>query len=103
MLLSGRWGSLASCSAPCMRTSRCCPRRSERYSEASLKAARLANRMLNDGGSDSRLEEIFGGVIPASEAPGEKDGHESDAPPSIKAWEDGADEAARKMGAEVGG
>ena len=62
---------------------------SERFSEDSLKKARMANRLVQEG-SDARLEELFG------EDP------EEEALPDVNSWEEGAEEMAKIIGAEVG-
>lgn len=61
---------------------------SERFSEDSLKEARMANRLVQEG-SDARLEELFG------EDP------EEGALPDVNSWEEGAGEIAKLIGAEV--
>lgn len=50
----------------------------------------MANRLVQEG-SDARLEELFG------EDP------EEEALPQINSWEEGAEEMAKLIGAEVGG
>lgn len=65
------------------------PTCSERFNEENLLKARNANRLVQEGG-DARLEALFGdGPEPRQEMP------------QVRAWEDGAEEVAKMMGAEV--
>lgn len=77
-----------------------CTRYSEMYDEDSLREARIRNRLVQDGGADARLEALYG-----DSALGENgaDGTQSAAiaAAGIMAWEEGAEEAARIIGAEV--
>lgn len=62
---------------------------SERFNEENLLKARNANRLLQEGG-DARLEALFG------------DGPEqTEEIPQVLAWEAGAEEVAKMIGAEV--
>ena len=68
---------------------------SERFSESSLKEARLANRLVQEG-SDARLEALFGDE-PEDAHILDINGVDMDA----KAWENGAEEVAKILGAQV--
>lgn len=61
---------------------------SERFSEENLKKARMSNRLLLDG-NDASLEDLFG------------DEPEVAPIPVVKSWEEGAEEVAKMLGAEV--
>lgn len=60
-----------------------------------MKEARLLNRMLHEGG-DARLEALFGDDDSQED---EEEEHSQDM--NVKAWEEGAEEAAKALGAEV--
>lgn len=72
--------------------------RSEDFSEERLKEARLSNRMLHEGG-DARLEAMFGDYDSQED---EEEEEEYNQDMKIKAWEEGAEEVAKALGAEVG-
>lgn len=67
---------------------------SDEFSEAKLKEARMANRLLQEG-SDARLEEMYGDSS--------RDAEQAlpDSIGQVNAWDDGAAEVADMIGAEV--
>ncbi|CAM9576728.1 unnamed protein product [Scytosiphon promiscuus] len=71
---------------------------SEAFSEERLKEARMANRLLQDEGSDARLEAMFGDVSA-------EEGNEGNALPDtigqVRSWDAGAAEVAEMIGAEL--
>lgn len=67
---------------------------SEEFSEKRLKEARLSNRMLQEGG-DTRLEALFGDDSQEDEE------EEYNRDMNVKAWEEGAEEVAKILGAKV--
>lgn len=62
---------------------------SERFSDEKLKIARMANRKSLEGDADARLEAMFADPLPPEPIP------------DICAWEDGAEEVAKLLGAQV--